>query len=82
MTEQEMLWFDALTRDRSDSARTLEKPSVRGVQRIVVDKYSDQAYFIYELLQNADDVKATSPLSTRKGRAILHPQWHCPFYGV
>ena len=33
---------------------------MRGVQRSVVDKYSDQAHFIYELLQNADDVKATS----------------------
>ena len=38
----------------------LEKPSMRGVQNSVVDKYSDQAHFIYELLQNADDVQATS----------------------
>lgn len=60
MTEQEKKWFDALTRDRMESADTLEKPSMRGVQRSVVDKYSDQAHFIYELLQNADDVKATS----------------------
>lgn len=60
MTEQEKQWFDALTRDRSESAHTLEKPSMRGVQRSVVDKYSDQAHFIYELLQNADDVKATT----------------------
>lgn len=60
MTEQEKQWFDALTQDRSESAHTLEKPSMRGVQRSVVDKYSDQAHFIYELLQNADDVKATT----------------------
>ncbi len=60
MTEQEKKWFDALTQDRMESADTLEKPSMRGVQRSVVDKYSDQAHFIYELLQNADDVKATS----------------------
>jgi len=60
MTEQEKQWFDALAQDRSDSAHTLEKPSMRGVQRSVVDKYSDQAHFIYELLQNADDVKATT----------------------
>lgn len=59
MTEQEKKWFDALTQDRSESAHMLEKPSMRGVQRSVVDKYSDQAHFIYELLQNADDVKAT-----------------------
>ncbi|MEX1027687.1 MAG: DEAD/DEAH box helicase [Candidatus Paceibacterota bacterium] len=60
MTEQEEQWLDALTKDRSESADMLEKPSMRGVQRSVVDKYSDQAHFIYELLQNADDVKATS----------------------
>jgi hypothetical protein len=60
MTEQEQQWFNALTKDRAESADTLEKPSMRGVQRSVVDKYSDQAHFIYELLQNADDVKATT----------------------
>lgn len=60
MTDQEMQWFDALTKDRVESADTLEKPSMRGIQRSVVDKYSDQAHFIFELLQNADDVKATS----------------------
>lgn len=60
MNEQEKHWFDALTKDRMDSANTLDKPSMRGVQRSVVDKYSDQAHFIYELLQNADDVGATS----------------------
>lgn len=60
MTEQEKQWFDALTDDRAQNADTLEKPSMRGVQRSVVDKYSDQAHFIYELLQNADDVKATT----------------------
>jgi hypothetical protein len=59
MTVQEKQWFEALTKDRLDSASMLEKPSMRGVQRSVVDKYSDQAHFIYELLQNADDVKAT-----------------------
>ncbi len=60
MTATKKQWFDALTQDRSESASMLEKPSMRGVQRSVVDKYSDQAHFIYELLQNADDVSATS----------------------
>ena len=59
-TEQTKQWFDLLTKDRSESASMLAKPSMRGVQRSVVDKYSDQAHFIYELLQNADDVRATS----------------------
>ncbi len=52
-------WFEKLTRDREDSARTLEKPSMRGIKNSVVEKYSDQAHFIYELLQNANDAKAT-----------------------
>ena len=32
---------------------------MRGLKDSVVDKYSDQAHFIYELIQNADDVGAT-----------------------
>ena len=60
MMEQDKQWFEALTKDRAESANTLEKPSMKGVQRSVVDKYSDQAHFVYELLQNANDVKATA----------------------
>ena len=60
MTEQEKQWFEALTKDRAESANMLDKPSMKGVQRSVVDKYSDQAHFVYELLQNANDVKATA----------------------
>lgn len=59
MTEQQQLWFDKLAKDREDSAKTLEKPSMRGIKNSVVEKYSDQAHFIYELLQNANDAKAT-----------------------
>ena len=60
MNRQEEILFAALTKDRTDSAKTLEKPSMRGVKNSVVEKYSDQAHFIYELLQNADDALATS----------------------
>lgn len=60
MTEQEEKWFDALVKDRAQTADILEKPSIRGFQHSIVDKYSEQAHFIYELLQNADDVEATT----------------------
>lgn len=60
MNRQEEEYFEALSKDRADSANTLEKPSMRGIKHSVVEKYSDQAHFIYELLQNADDVKATN----------------------
>ncbi|MBN9657064.1 MAG: ATP-binding protein [Acidobacteria bacterium] len=74
MLLQQRRWFDALTQDRTENANTLEKPSMRGVQRSVVDKYSDQAHFIYELLQNADDARATSAsfVLTRDGLVFKH----------
>ncbi|WP_298359414.1 sacsin N-terminal ATP-binding-like domain-containing protein, partial [Runella sp.] len=59
MTEQQQHWFDKLAKDREESATMLEKPSMRGIKNSVVEKYSDQAHFIYELLQNANDAKAT-----------------------
>ena len=59
MNELEKQFFVELTNDRTESANVLEKPSLSGVQHSVVEKYSDQAHFIYELLQNADDARAT-----------------------
>lgn len=59
MTEKYLIWFEKLAKDREDSAKILEKPSMRGIKNSVVEKYSDQAHFIYELLQNANDAKAT-----------------------
>lgn len=49
-----------LSKDRAQEARSLESFALRGVKNSVVEKYSDQAHFIYELLQNADDAKATT----------------------
>lgn len=74
MLLQQRRWFDALTQDRTENANTLEKPSMRGVQRSVVDKYSDRAHFIYELLQNADDARTTSAsfVLTRDGLVFKH----------
>ena len=59
MNSQERAYFAELSKDRAESADMLEKPSMRGIKKSVVEKYSDQAHFIYELLQNADDAKAT-----------------------
>ena len=60
MNKQHKIWFEKLVKDREDSAITLEKPSMRGIKHSVVEKYSDQAHFIYELLQNANDAQATT----------------------
>ena len=59
LTGEEKLFFDKLTKDREDSSKTFEKPAFRGVKKSFIEKFTDQAHFIYELLQNADDAKAT-----------------------
>lgn len=60
MTEQEKIYFEELIKRRSAGADMLEEDFMSGVKDSVTEKYSDQAHFIYELLQNADDVGATS----------------------
>lgn len=59
MTNKEREYFERMTAQRSMGAATLEEDYMSGVQDSVTEKYSDQAHFIYELLQNADDAKAT-----------------------
>ncbi len=67
-------WFEELTLDREINANILAKPSMSGFERSVVDKYSEQAHFIYELLQNADDAGATRARFrlTKTGLAFFH----------
>ncbi|MCR5834350.1 MAG: AAA family ATPase [Selenomonadaceae bacterium] len=72
MNDQEKKYFDALTDDRKKIANVLQEACVKGIERSIVDKYSDQAHFIYELLQNADDAKATDvEFSLEKERLIF-----------
>lgn len=66
MNTEDEIYFDQLSRHREHLADVLDDPALRGVKISVVEKYSDQAHFIYELLQNADDAKATS------ARFVLH----------
>lgn len=60
LTKEQKELFDLLYEDRQETAKVLEKQSMRGVKISATEKYSEQAHFIYELLQNADDVKATN----------------------
>ena len=71
MTNQELEWFSELAADRAESARVFMKPSNIGVWRAIIDKYSDQAHFIYELLQNADDAGATKAEFKLDGERLL-----------
>lgn len=59
MTDEIRTLFNKLHDDRVDSAKTFAKRSMRGFMESVIDKYTDQAHFVYELIQNADDVGAT-----------------------
>ena len=59
MTQQEKALFEQLTERRKVLADVIiNDPAAKGVTVDVVEKYTDQAHFIYELLQNADDVEA------------------------
>ena len=51
--------FNWLTERRQHIADILEDPSVSGFRNSAIEKYSDQAHFVSELLQNADDAGAT-----------------------
>ena len=57
--EVNIKYFNELVKRRKKGADILEEPFLKGVKSSVIDKYTDQAHFIYELLQNADDTKAT-----------------------
>lgn len=59
ITKEQKELFNVLQKDREESARVLEKPSMVGVKKSLTEKYSESAHFLYELLQNADDAKAT-----------------------
>ena len=60
MNHLQLRCFEALSRDREENADILEKASMRGVKNSVVEKYSDQAHFIYELIQNINQYDAFS----------------------
>lgn len=59
MNDEERDFFSKLVEDRKLNSAILAKKSMKGIKRSVVEKYSDKAHFIYELLQNADDSHAT-----------------------
>lgn len=59
MNKQEELWFEKLHNEQVKSAQEFMKPRHRGFWTSVIEKYPESAHFIYELLQNADDAKAT-----------------------
>ena len=72
-------YFDELYKLRLGGANYLDQPFMSGVKESVVEKYSDQAHFIYELIQNADDASATkASFVLKKDRLIfIHNGTRC-----
>lgn len=59
MTEQDIRWFNALSEQRKAFRETTFANNFDEIWGVITSPYSDQAHFVYELLQNADDCEAT-----------------------
>lgn len=52
--------MDIIKKIQESNRAFVRNDNFKGAKKVIVDNYSDQAHFIYELLQNADDVSATA----------------------
>ena len=66
--------FDILRKDKLEDSRTFSKSSNRGLWKTIIEQYPESAHFIYELLQNANDAKATyvKIILSKKGIVFKH----------
>ncbi|MCB0538095.1 MAG: hypothetical protein KDE33_11290 [Bacteroidetes bacterium] len=55
----EKQYLSSLQKVKKQDVEVLLKKAYRGIWETAIKKYSDSAHFVYELLQNADDTKAT-----------------------
>ena len=58
-TSNKKPYMTLLSEIKQRDVQVLLKKQYRGIWETAIKKYSDSAHFIYELLQNADDAKAT-----------------------
>jgi hypothetical protein len=59
LTDEQSQQFEELRQKRLRQIETLQDEDFEGAFKLIDDNYAEKAHFIYELLQNADDVKAT-----------------------
>ena len=73
MTPQEKGWFEEIAKNRQDAWNlVLSRRAFRNIMRGVVEKYAGFGHFVYELLQNADDVGAeAASFELRNDRLIF-----------
>ena len=58
-TEEFLAKFNELNLDRNDLVRVLDKNKLPNILSVLTQIYPDEAHFVYELLQNAEDAEAT-----------------------
>ena len=71
LSQKDRELFDLLHQEKEDDTRTFNKPGYKGIWAGVVDKYKEKAHFVYELLQNADDAKATEATFTLEKERLI-----------
>lgn len=59
MTDQEVQWFNTLSEQRRAFREATRQNNFDEIWDVITSPYSDQAHFVYELLQNADDCGAS-----------------------
>lgn len=72
-----MSLIDDVRKEREDLARVLKKHS--GIRKIVEELYPDNAHFLYELLQNAEDTGATEVRFTLSADRLAYEHNGRPF---
>ena len=75
ISERDSINFDKLCEENLGAKKHLvDNPNFNGLWKSIIDKYPDKAHFVYELLQNADDAKATraSIILYRDGLIFKH----------
>ncbi len=72
LTDQEQDWLEKLRAKRTNAVNVLKEEGFISIfVSHIVDTYRESAHFIYELLQNADDVKATKARFELRNEGIL-----------
>lgn len=72
LSKDEQMWFEKLTAKRTNAVNVLRDEGLINVfVSHIVDTYRESAHFLYELIQNADDVQATKARFQLKDDGIL-----------
>ena len=59
MNAEQKKWFEEFADRKRDEIQSLDEGGDKKIWEFISRHYSDKAHFLYELIQNADDVGAT-----------------------